>query len=89
MTKVRKNNQNRPAPTARDARRQTGPRGKSPSRRASASEPPPAYTPEQQERMRNGLRIMARIIARAHLERQVDRSSEPAPGCPPYGESRE
>ena len=82
-----KRNKNRPVRIARYARRQAGQWGKSPSRKASADEPPPAYTPEQQERRRNGLRILARIIARAHLERREDRSGEPAPGSPPDGES--
>ena len=44
---------------------------------------------QQQERVRNGLRLLARIIARAHLGRQVDRSSAAAPGPPPAGESRD
>ena len=38
--------------------------------------------------MQQGLRILARIIARAHLERQAERGSAPAPGPPPTGESR-
>ena len=89
MTKARKNNRNRPARTARYARPQTGQQEKSPNRRASASEPPPAYTPEQQERIQNGLRILARIIARAHLERRSELSSDHAPGPPSEGEPRE
>ena len=31
----------------------------------------PTYTPEHQETLRQGLRILARIIARAHLRRQA------------------
>ena len=33
-----------------------------------------AYTAEQQEALRRGLRILARMIARAHLRRQAARS---------------
>lgn len=37
-------------------------------------------TSEQQETMQQGLRILARIIARAHLERQAEpREPEPTP----------
>ena len=32
---------------------------------------PVAYTPDQQERLRRGLRILARMIARAHLRRET------------------
>ena len=48
----------------------------------------PVYTAEQRETVRQGLRLLARIIARAHLRRQAERSSAPAPGPPPAGESR-
>ena len=44
---------------------------------------PPVYTPEQRETVRRGLRILARIIARAHLRRQAERSGAAAPGPPP------
>ena len=44
---------------------------------------PPVYTAEQRETARRGLRILAKIIARGHLRRQADRSSEAAPGSPP------
>ena len=39
--------------------------------------------------MRTGLRILVRIIARAHLERQAERNGGPAPGPPTAGESPE
>ena len=35
---------------------------------------PQAYTAEQRETLRQGLRIMARIIARAHLRRELSRA---------------
>lgn len=43
--------------------------------RTSASSPttrtePPTYTGSQRKNMRQGLRILAKIIARAHLRRQ-------------------
>ena len=44
---------------------------------------PPDYTAEQRETVRQGLRILAKIIARAHLRRQAGRSSAAAPGPPP------
>ena len=56
---------------------------------ANAVANPPVYIAEQREMVRQGLRILARIIARAHLGRQADRSSAPAPGPPPAGESCE
>jgi len=46
-------------------------RSSSTNRRATAERRPVEYTAEQRERMRRGLRIMARIIARAHLQRQA------------------
>ena len=49
--------------------------GQNPSRDQRAT----AYSAEQQETLRRGLRILARIIARAHLRRQESRSGA-APG---------
>ena len=40
------------------------------------------YTTEQRERMQQGLRILARMIARAHLRRAASRAG-PAPQEPP------
>ena len=34
----------------------------------------PQHTDAQQETMQTGLRVLARIIARAHLERQIHRT---------------
>ncbi len=64
--------------------------GRNPSanRRAAASNPEtgpgsPACTAEEQDTVRRGLRILARIIARAHLGQQP---SQPGPETrPPAG----
>lgn len=48
----------------------------------------PACTAEHRKSRRDGLRILARIIARAHLRQQAERGSAPALGPPPAGESR-
>ena len=50
---------------------------------------PLLYTVDHRKTLSDGLRILARIIARAHLERQAERSSAPAPSPPPAGESRD
>ena len=55
------------------------PRGGMSGMRSANGENPPtnrratAYTAEQQETLRRGLRILARMIARAHLRRQAAR----------------
>ena len=41
---------------------------------SNAGTVPPACAAEHRKTMRDGLRILARIIARAHLERQVHRT---------------
>ena len=41
------------------------------------------YTAEQREALQLGLRVLARIIARAHLRRRAARTSTAAPGPPP------
>ena len=50
---------------------------------------PPVDTAEERETVRRGLRVLARIIARAHLLRQAELSSAAAPGPPPAGEFRD
>ena len=41
----------------------------------------PVYTAEQRDTVREGLRFLARIIARAHLRRKASRAeSVPSPG---------
>ncbi len=42
-------------------------------RRATAERRSPAYSAEQWETLRRGLRILARMIVRAHLRRQASR----------------
>ena len=54
---------------------------------ANAVADSPVYTAEERKTVRQGLRLLARIIARAHLGRQANRSRAPAPGPPPAGES--
>ena len=39
--------------------------------RKNAGRASPQHTPQERERMQTGLRILARIIARAHLRRQA------------------
>ena len=56
---------------------------------ANAVADSPVYIAEQRPTVHQGLRILARIIARAHLRRQAERSSAAAPGPPPAGESRD
>ena len=50
---------------------------------ANALADSPVYVAEQRATMRQGLRILARIIARAHLRRQLGWSAAAAPGPPP------
>ena len=50
---------------------------------------PSAYTAEHRKTLSDGLRILSRIIARAHLGRQAERSSAAAPGPPPADESQD
>ena len=47
------------------------------------------YTLEERPTVRQGLRILARIIARAHLRRQAERSSAATPGPPTGSESQD
>ena len=44
------------------------------NRRATARLVSPTHSADQQETVRRGLRILARMIARAHLRRQASRS---------------
>ncbi len=45
------------------------------NRRATARRGSPTHSADQQETVRRGLRILARMIARAHLRRQASRSA--------------
>ncbi len=49
----------------------------------------PVSTAQHRKTLSDGLRILARIIARTHLGHQAERSSATAPGPPPAGESRD
>ena len=73
----------------------SGANGRNPSanRRAAASNPgtgpglgSPAYTAEERETMRRGLRILARIIARVHLGQPESPRSGPEARPPAEGE---
>lgn len=44
-----------------------------------------AYTPKQREQMRHGLRILARMIVRAHLRREAFQAVSASPETPPEG----
>jgi len=53
-----------------------------PSRSDVRKKPDPAspqHTAREREKMRTGLRILARIIARAHLRRQASRTASAPP----------
>ena len=56
---------------------------------ANAAADPPVYIGEQRPTVHQGLRILARIIARAHLRREADRSSAPVPDPPSAVEPRD
>ena len=62
--------------------------GGKPARVSMPEAAPTDCTAEHRKTMRDRLRILARIIARAHLRQQAERGSAPAPGPPPAGESR-
>ena len=66
------NKRSKPARSGRNARKPKDPGSGSPSREDSAHKPLSEYTPQQRERIRNGLRILAKVIVRAHLRRQAE-----------------
>ena len=68
-----------------DSQREADPGVTAPNTRAA----PPVYTAEQRETVRRGLRILAKIITRAHLRRQAARSGAAAPGPPPVSQHGE
>ena len=72
MTEANKNN--RPARSARDAREPSGQGQRSSNKGTSSKRTTPEYTPRQREKMQKGLRILARIIVRAHLRKQAELS---------------
>jgi len=69
---------NKPPRSGRNARK-SGTAGRKTPERAY-----PDHTAQERERMRTGLRILARIIARAHLRRQATGT---APELPPDQEA--
>ena len=72
MTEANKNN--RPARTAKDAPKPSSQGRKSSDRGTSPERASPEYTPRQRERMQKGLRILAKVIVRAHLRKQAESS---------------
>ena len=66
------NKRSKPARSGRNARKPKDHNSESPSRKDSADQPLSEYTPQQRERIRNGLRILAKVIVRAHLRRQAE-----------------
>ena len=49
---------------------------------ANAVADSPVYTLEERPTVRQGLRLLARIIARAHLRREADPAGQTRPGPP-------
>lgn len=68
MTKS--NQGNRCRRRSRPENQTAGQRGKPTDARPSGQGNQPEYSPQQREQVRDGLRVLARIIARAHLRRQ-------------------
>ena len=66
------NKRSKPARSGRNARKPKDPGSESPSRKGPADKPLSEYTPQQRERIRSGLRILAKVIVRAHLRRQAE-----------------
>ena len=50
---------------------------------SSPKRPPAAHTAEQREQIERGLRILARMIAHAHLRREASRASQTQREPPP------
>ena len=65
MTEI--NKKNRPERSGRKPSTRSG-RSREPEN--SPDKPPTRYTPQQRERIRNGLRIWARVAIRSYLRRQ-------------------
>ena len=63
---------NRTAPPAGETDKARRGREKSSNRGASSTPKSPQYTARQREQMRKGLRILARVIVRAHLRKQAE-----------------
>ena len=65
MTEI--NKKSRPE---RSGRKPSTRSGRSRERENSPDAPPTQYTPQQRERIRNGLRVWARVAVRSYLRRQ-------------------
>ena len=59
---------------ANRSKQPAGGRGKSSNKGTSPKRATPEYTPRQRERMQKGLRILAKVIVRAHLRKQAESS---------------
>ena len=66
------NKKSKPARSGRNARNPKDPGDDYPNTEDSADMPLSEYTPRQRERLRKGLRILAKVIVRAHLRRQAE-----------------
>ena len=76
-----RNKPERPSGSSRkSSNRKTGTAGGKPPRGTS-----PQHTDAQRETMQTGLRLLARIIARAHLERQAEPDESEPPSEPGTG----
>ena len=64
--------------------RRTGRKKTSPRIPGSPNESSTTHTAEQRERMQRGLRILARMIVRAHLRREASRVGPSSPEPPSY-----
>ena len=68
-------------PMQRNRMRETNGKNPSPDRRAAA------YTAEQRAQLSQGLRILARMIVRAHLRGEIPRAASPSQ--PPESEGKQ
>lgn len=64
--------------------RRTGRKKTSPRIPGSPKKPLTAYSANQREWMQRGLRILARMIVRAHLRREASRVGPSSPEPPSY-----
>ena len=62
----------KPAQPGGETRKPRRRREKSSSQEAPSTPKSPQYTARQREQMRKGLRILARVIVRAHLRKQAE-----------------
>ena len=80
---IRRNKQERLSGSSRKSSNpETGTAGRKTKARRETS---PQHTDAQRETMQAGLRVLARMIARAHLERVAERNTEEPPPKPEAG----